>query len=320
MENNPPFAERDADAAVSGRVPVDPELVAVQRALSHMKEALIMEPNTEVISAHAAQFAAAVPPPTSAPHVRRGSPWRRRAVAAVAVAAVSVFGVAGAAAANQAAPGDALYGVDKALESVGILNGGTSERLQESKVLASRGDVAGAVALSTKALNADGQHAAAVALERAVIAAKSQSSGNDVRAQVSSMLAWMSQQTRGADFGAQVSQHAKEIAANAKANGTANAKANGKANAKANGSANSSANANANVDANPTAAPGSDANPTAALGSDANPTAALGSDANPAAAPGSEANPAAAPGSEANPAAAPGSEANPTASAHGRKP
>ncbi len=207
------MSERDIEAVFAGRVVREPELVEVQALLTSMREALVVEPPADHVSAFAAVLAqAAQDAPRVEPRKAKSS-LRRRLVAIGVGVGISAFGVAGAAVANEAAPGDPLYGVDKALESVGILNGGTSERLQESEVLAKRGDVDGAVALTVKALDGDGQQGAAAALERAVAAVKSQSSGDDVRAQVSSMLAWMSQQKRGADFGANVSERAKEIIA-----------------------------------------------------------------------------------------------------------
>lgn len=231
MKNNTPFAERDADAAVSGRVPANPELAAVQRALSHMKEALVMQPTPEAVSTHAAQFAAAVLPPTSAPEARHASPWRRRVSVAVALAVVSGLGVAGAAAADEAAPGDALYGIDQALERVHILDGGTPERLNEAGQLVERGDVDGAVELASDALENDGHGDAATGLRNAALAVASQSSGDDVRARVSEMLLWMAgEDSKGADFGAAVSERARQLSGNAHGNANANANANENAN------------------------------------------------------------------------------------------
>jgi len=249
MKNYKSFAERDVDAAVSGRVPADPELAAVQLALSHMKESLVMEPRTEVISSQAAHFAAAVPPTTPMPTVRQASPWRRRAGAVIAVAAISGFGLAGAAAADEAAPGDPMYGVDQALESVGIFDGGTPERLHEADRLASQGDVDGALELASDALESDGEVEAATGLRNAALAVASNSSGDDVRARVSEMLQWMAgQDSRGAEFGAAVSERARQISGNANEN--ANANRNEKANEKANGKANENANKSVIVDRN----------------------------------------------------------------------
>ena len=249
------FAERDVDAAMNGRAPADPELAAVQRALSLMKERLIMEPSPKNVSSQAAAFAAAVPSPDAAPQTIQGSPWRRRVSAVVGVAVVSAFGVAGAASADEAAPGDTLYGVDHALETVGILDGGTGERLDEAQILVSEDDVEGALELAGDALEEDGDSEAAKGLRNAALSVAKNSSGDDVRSRVSEMLQWMAEQdTRGADFGAGVSERAHQISGNANghakenANGNANghAKENANGNANANGHAKENANGNAN--------------------------------------------------------------------------
>lgn len=63
-----------------------------------------------------------------------------------------------AAAAQNAAPGDALYGVDRAYERiaafVGISNPRTEERLREASDLADRGDASAALAAASAALEA----------------------------------------------------------------------------------------------------------------------------------------------------------------------
>jgi hypothetical protein len=65
---------------------------------------------------------------------------RTRAAAAVAATVMSVGGLGGVAyAANGATPGDFLYGLDRALEAVGVGNGGASERIAEAIVLVQQG-------------------------------------------------------------------------------------------------------------------------------------------------------------------------------------
>jgi len=65
---------------------------------------------------------------------------RTRAAAVAAAVVVGVGALSGVAyAANGAAPGDALYGLDRALEHVGIGNGGAAERLAEVGVLVQHG-------------------------------------------------------------------------------------------------------------------------------------------------------------------------------------
>ena len=204
-----------------------------------------MESSPKNVSSQAAAFAAAVPSPDAAPQAFQGSPWRRRVSAVVAVAVVSAFGVAGAASADEAAPGDTLYGVDHALETVGILDGGTGERLDEAQKLVSEDDVDGALELAGDALEKDGHSEAAKGLRNAALSVAKNSSGDDVRSRVSEMLQWMAEQdTRGADFGAGVSERAHQISGNA--NGQAKENANGNANANGHAVENANGNANAN--------------------------------------------------------------------------
>ncbi len=278
------LTDRDIEAVFAGTTMREPELVAIQELFASMRESLVIEPPADHVATFAAVLAQAALDAPSAEPKRAQRSLRRKLVAIGVGVGISAFGVAGAAVANEAAPGDPLYGVDQALESVGILNGGTGERFQEAEVLADRGDLDGATALIAKALDKDGQHEAAVALAQAVAAVESQSSGDDTRSQVSGMLAWMSQQERSADFGSKVSEHAKELVA-----------------------------ANAHAEANVPADPGSNANVPADPGSQANVPADRDSNANVPADPGTQANVPADPGTNANVPADPGSQANPHA-------
>ncbi len=68
---------------------------------------------------------------------------RTRAAFAAALVVFAVGSVGGVSyAANGASPGDFLYGLDRALERVGIGNGGASERIAEAISLVSSGDPA----------------------------------------------------------------------------------------------------------------------------------------------------------------------------------
>lgn len=70
---------------------------------------------------------------------RRTRGLRRMAtIAASAALLVAMSGVAMAA--DKAAPGDALYGIDRTLETIGIGDGGVDERLDEFDVLLERGN------------------------------------------------------------------------------------------------------------------------------------------------------------------------------------
>lgn len=70
----------------------------------------------------------------------------RERLAVIAVAFFVVVGMTGVAiAADAAVPGDPLYGLDRALEVVGIGDGGTPERIAEARVLAGSGKVVEAI-------------------------------------------------------------------------------------------------------------------------------------------------------------------------------
>jgi hypothetical protein len=76
-----------------------------------------------------------------------------RKITATLAATVLFAGLTGVAlAADDAAPGDALYGIDTALESIGIGDGGTAERLAEASELAANGHVAEALDHAVAAL------------------------------------------------------------------------------------------------------------------------------------------------------------------------
>ncbi|MDH3194368.1 MAG: hypothetical protein OEM40_08630, partial [Acidimicrobiia bacterium] len=86
-------------------------------------------------------------------------PLKQRVTAVGVVIATFLSANVGlAAAAQNAAPGDALYGVDRAYERiaafVGISNPRAEERLQEANVLAERGDASAALAAASAALDA----------------------------------------------------------------------------------------------------------------------------------------------------------------------
>jgi len=86
-------------------------------------------------------------------------PVKQRVTAVGVVIATFLSANVGLAAASQnAAPGDALYGVDRAYERiaafVGISNPRTEERLQEANELANRGDASAALAAASAALEA----------------------------------------------------------------------------------------------------------------------------------------------------------------------
>ena len=155
-----------------------------------------------------------------------------RVVAVIGAAIVAGGSLAGVGvAANAAAPGDGLYGLDCAMERIGLGDGGVQERVQEAAKMVKRGEVDkglnhAADALKNQAgLDNDGEAngalvAAAHAVQNALNTANKGES-DQIRARVSEMLQWMSMNMAqgsggpGEDFGQGVATRAREIAGEA---------------------------------------------------------------------------------------------------------
>jgi hypothetical protein len=146
-------------------------------------------------------------------------------IVSVVVASGTLTGVA--VAANNAAPGDVLYGLDCAMERVGVGDGGVQERLQEATKLVERGDFEqglnqAAQAMQNQAgLDANGQAngalvAAAHSFQNSLQTANKGES-DQMRAQAAEMLRWMSDTVgqgtaiKSEDFGQGVTTRAREI-------------------------------------------------------------------------------------------------------------
>lgn len=156
---------------------------------------------------------AKTPTPTA---IARSAPTRFvPRLATAALIAVLVVGLAGtAAAADAASPGDALYGLDRALEQVGINDGGFEERLEEAQTLADKGQSAHALAHLAEELGATSPDAAD-ALQAALARLDSHDNPSQaVLEDVSAMLDWMANtEASGRDFGQGVAEQAREIGA-----------------------------------------------------------------------------------------------------------
>jgi hypothetical protein len=133
------------------------------------------------------------PRPAATPVPVRRALLRPRTIAAAA--AILVLGNAGlAAAADGAVPGDLLYPVDRAYESIGAALGfhvgGSAERLDEAQVLLERGNVSAAIETAAATL---GDGLAAEALELTTSAddpttASAPDGGEDLQAAVGALI------------------------------------------------------------------------------------------------------------------------------------
>jgi hypothetical protein len=146
--------------------------------------------------------------------------WKRRLATGLASAVLVVGGMTGLAwAANGSAPGEALYGLDRALEHVGIGNGGAPERLAEIRALFEAGDIPGGLSHAGEVVGAQEESPAdeganaAEALQAAaarVVEVGSEASA-EVRQQVAALLTYLSENVGQVD-GQQVAELARQIA------------------------------------------------------------------------------------------------------------
>ncbi len=212
------WTDRDIDTLMSGRTPQDAELALLVPAVHAMRVSLLCPTSSEQADRMGALLAAEVK------HTPTTRPWvRRTAFAGIGALALS-FAAVGAASADESAPGDALYGLDRALEVIGLGAGGVQERVDEATRLSDEGDDEGAIEFLSQELGDDGVSNAPVALMNAAatIRANGSESSADVHAAVADMLEWMAQtELTGRDFGQGVADHARMIGTKAEADADA---------------------------------------------------------------------------------------------------
>jgi uncharacterized membrane protein YgcG len=183
-----------------------------------------------MVASEAAEIARSTAPrkPAADPQQRRLAAWRPRPQVAVAAATVlllmSVSGVA--VAANGAAPGDALYGIDRALEKIGIGAGHAEERLDEARSLLSDGEAREALRHASEVLDEEDKSEgtavqdARTALEDAALNLEDDgaTSNEVVRDSVSDLLRYLQENVGnhvgadGREFGQGVADLARDIA------------------------------------------------------------------------------------------------------------
>ncbi len=225
------YTERDIDVLLSGGVPNDPGLAGLTPVVDRLKAHIPLEFDSTRMMTFTAEAVKTVPKSilVVASSVARPTGYTRRLALAPrfvgALAAIALLlGMSGIAVASDgAAPGDTLYGLDRALERVGIGVGGAEERLAEATVLVSQGRAADALDHAIQATDdADGKASDALQMAAERVGGMSPENGNaaDVQANVAAMLEWMTTtKATGSDFDQGVAERARQISGpNAAAN------------------------------------------------------------------------------------------------------
>ena len=212
-----PITDADVEALLTRREPADAELLGLASALARIdlqRLAIDIDRGAGVFSFRAATIV------RQAGASSTGSvSWWGRVRPKLVTSALSVFAVIGmtgvAVASNAAAPGDPLYGIDRALERVGINDGGVTERLEEAGTLADHGLAVEALNHAADAVSSKSPEAASALQE----AARNVQDGQSPNLDVAAMLTWMaSSDLTGRDFGQAVAEQARALGADPKAN------------------------------------------------------------------------------------------------------
>ncbi len=133
--------DRDLDLLIDGKQPHNSDLAPLRSFVSTLGSFGVTELSPGFPEDHAAEGAAMARARLSDTPARLSTPRRlafglRRRVTAAATSLMMIVGMTGVAwAADSAVPGDWNYGIDRALESMGIGAGGAEERLQELAVI-----------------------------------------------------------------------------------------------------------------------------------------------------------------------------------------
>jgi hypothetical protein len=214
------ISDQDLEHLVHGENPESRELARLAEALQKWQADFARTPTEDQIAAFASQAAeiAKQGKPTVTP-LATTTPRRSRFRAlkyklATGMAAVLMLsGMTGVAvASDEAAPGDALYGIDRALENIGINDGGAAERIAEAQSLFDAGLVGEALEHSAEAFEDDETATEAVnALMEAAARVAESGNAEGTLEGVSDLLEAMAEADKGQTFGELVSDMARDI-------------------------------------------------------------------------------------------------------------
>ena len=207
------LSDEDVEAVLSGRAFDDPDLAEVARVLSALDPQRFVDETGEraAVFARRAAAVARIGEPTklaATARYRRGLSLTPR-LAPAAVAAIFLFATTGVAVASDSSvPGDALYGIDRALERIGIGDGGNVERIEEASVLTEQGDAVEALELLAETFDLESSQAADALLR----ASQRIRENAAAKTEVADMLDWMANtDLRSREFGQNVAEQAQGL-------------------------------------------------------------------------------------------------------------
>lgn len=224
---NAKFTDKDIERLLSGLTPDDEDLASMAPLVALLRNQRSQVPAEGTVVARAAGIVRAAHLEESARVVDESTQTKPRRIGlrlkpklATAFGSLlllaSMTGVA--IAADEAAPDDDLYGVDQAMEKVGIGAGGAAERLAEATALAEKGKSAEALRHAAASIGTDSDDGDATEAAEALLAAAEavlstdEGDADEVRQAVADMLTWMAtSDVTGQDFGNGVAERAKAI-------------------------------------------------------------------------------------------------------------
>ena len=135
--------DRDIDRLMSGRTPENSDIAQLEPIVSELRSLAtapqMIEADPDLISRAASLVLTTAETGAEMRRTERVALGLRRKVASMAASAMMLMSATGVAmASDSAVPGDWNYGIDRALEAIGIGDGGSAERASEQAVIALR--------------------------------------------------------------------------------------------------------------------------------------------------------------------------------------
>lgn len=236
------MSNRDVERLLCGNLPANKALTPLAPILSAFHNVTWPAPADEAVATFASAAAtiarsatpSARPKPSPPARSRFLAPALQRGLATGLAGVLLVSGLAGVAvASDDSAPGDLLYGLDRALESIGVGDGGATERVAEAWALLERGQIAEAVGhalrtvgiieaeqLNARTSNETANHSDALRFGAGDTDAADDEDGSlEVRAAVAALLREMAAMLEdpaleGESFGQSVAEMARLLGAN----------------------------------------------------------------------------------------------------------